>query len=76
MKKKAHLLPQALGIGINIETYPQNRRGFRSAPEPSTDRTPGHLPQDPGQPAGEREPEAPTVDELKRKKKNETRFTW
>ncbi|EEF25485.1 conserved hypothetical protein, partial [Ricinus communis] len=38
-----------------------------SAPEPSTDRTPGHLPQGggaPGQPAGEREPEAPTIDEL------------
>lgn len=38
-----------------------------SAPEPSTDRTPGHLPQGggaPGQPAGEREPEAPTIDEF------------
>lgn len=34
---------------------------------PATDRTPGHLPQGggaPGQPAGEREPEAPTIDEL------------
>ena len=43
-----------------------------SAPEPSTDRTPGHLPQGggaPGQPAGEREPEAPTIDFLKRKMK-------
>lgn len=38
-----------------------------AAPEPSTDRTPGHLPQGggaPGQPAWEREPEAPTIDEF------------
>lgn len=34
---------------------------------PSTDRTPGHLPQGkkPGQPTEVREPEAPTVDHLR-----------
>lgn len=37
-------------------------------PEPSTDRTPGHLPQGggaPSQPAEVREPEAPTVHDLR-----------